>query len=130
MKITAPLWARIIVGLMGLILAVSSLVGGGFSPPGLSADTSAPLSAGYIYNSRNASLGVAMLIAAGFGAPEAIAVTMVARFMLEITDRVAMSPLYPIISAGNLLPPLIPAFIELSIAMVMLRLVLKKKESK
>ncbi len=33
MKITAPLWARIIVGLMGLALAVSSLIGGRFTPP-------------------------------------------------------------------------------------------------
>ncbi|MEI6290703.1 MAG: hypothetical protein WCP19_09745, partial [Chloroflexota bacterium] len=120
----------LIVGLMGLILVISSLVGGGFTPPGLSTDTSAPLSAGYIYNSRNLSLGAAMLIAAGFGAPEAIAATMAARFILEITDRVAMSPLYPTISAENLLPPLIPALIELSIAVVMVRLVLKKKESK
>ncbi|MCX6056875.1 MAG: hypothetical protein NTW69_01825 [Chloroflexi bacterium] len=126
MKIIAPLWARIIVGLMGLALAVSSLIGGGFTTPGLSTDTSAPLNAGYIYNSRNASLGVAMLIAAGFGAPEAIAATMIARFMLEITDRVAMSPLYPTITAGNLLPPLIPALIELSIAIFMLRLIFKK----
>lgn len=126
MKIIAPLWARIVVGLMGLALAVSSLIGGGFTPPGLSADTSAPLSAGYIYNSRNAALGVAMLIAAGFGAPEAIAATMIARFILEITDRVAMSPLYPTITAGNLLPPIIPALIELSIAIVMLRLAFKK----
>lgn len=126
MKISAPLWVRIIVGLMGLALAVSSLSGGGFTPPGLSTDTSAPLSAGYIYNSRNAALGVAMLIAAGFGAPEAIAATMIARFILEITDRVAMSPLYPTITAGNLLPPLIPALIELSIAVVMLRIIFKK----
>jgi hypothetical protein len=126
MKITAPLWARIIVGLMGVALAASSLIGGGFTPPGLSADTSAPLSAAYIYNSRNASLGVAMLIAAGFGAPEAIAATMIARFLLEITDRVAMSPLYPAITAGNVLPPLIPALIELSITIVMLRLAFKK----
>ena len=69
MKIIAPLWARILVGLMGLAPAVSSLVGGGFTPPGLNTDSSAPLSAAYIYNSRNTSLGVAMLIAAGFGAP-------------------------------------------------------------
>ncbi len=69
-----------------------------------------------------------MLIAAGFGAPEAIAATMIARFILEVTDRVAMSPLYPTITAGNLLPPLIPALIELSIAMAMLRIVLKSKK--
>ena len=126
MKIIAPLWARIVVGLMGLALAASSLIGGGFAPPGLSADISAPLNAGYIYNSRNGALGVAMLIAAGFGAPEAIAATMIAPFILEITDRVAMSPLYPTITAGNLLPPLIPALIELSIAIVMLRIIFKK----
>ena len=126
MKIIAPLWTRFLVGLMGLALAVSSLVGGGFTPPGLSADSSAPLSAAYIYNSRNATLGVAMLIAAGFGAPEAIAAVMVARFILEITDRIAMAPLYPTITAANLLPPLIPALIELFIASLMLRLVFRK----
>jgi len=126
MKIIAPLWARIIVGLFGLMFIGSSLIGGGFAPPGLSADMSAPLSAAYIYNSRNAALGVAMLIAAGFGSPEAIAATMFARFILEITDRVAMSPLYPTVTLGNLLPPLIPGLIELATAIVMLRLIFKK----
>jgi len=126
MKTIAPLWARVIVGLMGFVFLASSLIGGGFAPPGMSTDTSAPLSAGYIYNSRNAALGVAMLIAAGFGAPEAIAAVMFARFILEITDRVAMSPLYPAITLGNLLPPLIPGLIELSIAIVMLRIIFKK----
>ena len=67
-----------------------------------------------------------MLIATGFGAPEAIAAVMVARFILEITDRVAMSPLYPSITLGNLLSPLIPGLIELSIAIVMLRIIFKK----
>ena len=129
MKTIAPLWARIIVGLFGLVFVVSSLVSGGFTPPGMSTDTSAPLSAGYVYNSRNAALGVAMLIAAGFGAPEAIAAVMVARFILEITDRVAMSPLYPSITLGNLLPPLIPGLIELSIAIVMLRIIFKKNRN-
>lgn len=127
MKTIAPLWARIVVGLFGLIFVLTSFIGGGFTPPGLSTDISAPLSAGYIYNSRNAALGVAMLIAAGFGAPEAIAAVMFARFILEITDRVAMSPLYPTVTLGNLLPPLIPAIIELAIAVAMLRIIFKAK---
>lgn len=43
MKTIAPLWARIIVGLMGFVFLASSLIGGGFAPPGMSTDTSAPL---------------------------------------------------------------------------------------
>ena len=128
MKTIAPLWARLIVGFLGLTFVVSVFIGGGFTPTGMSSDTSAPLSAAYVYNSRNAALGVAMLIAAGFGAPEAIAAVMVARFILEITDRVAMSPLYPTVTLGNLLPPLIPGLIELLIAIVMLKTIFKKLE--
>jgi hypothetical protein len=71
-----------------------------------------------------------MLIAAGFGSPEAIAAVMVARFVLEITDRVAMSSLYPTITLGNLLPPLIPGLIEIFIIIVMLRIIYNRQKEK
>ena len=122
----APLWARIVVGLMGFLTVGLTLATGGFSPPGLSADVSAPMNALYLFNSRGAALGVGMLVAAIVGSPEAIATVMIVRFILEIVDRVAMSPLYPTITIGNLLPPLVPALIELVIIITMFRIVKSK----
>jgi hypothetical protein len=121
-----PLWVRIVVGLMGLLAVAFTLVSGGFAPPGLSADVSAPMNALYLFNSRGVALGVGMLVAAVVGAPEAIATVMIVRFILEIADRVAMSPLYPTIMVGNLLPPLVPALIELVIIITMFRIVKSK----
>ena len=113
---------------MGLALVVLSIVNGGFAPPGLSADVSAPMNAAYLFNSRNAALGAGMLTAALLASPEAIAATMIIRFILEIADRVVMSPLYPTVTLGNPLPPLIPALIELAIAVAMFRIVIKSRQ--
>ena len=111
---------------MGLLTVGLTLATGGFAPPGLSTDMSAPMNALYLFNSRGAALGVGMLVAAIVGSPEAIATVMIVRFILEIADRVAMSPLYPTITIGNLLPPLVPALIELAIIITMFRIVKSK----
>lgn len=127
--ILAPLWARIIVGLMGLLTVGLTLATGGFAPPGLSTDMSAPMNAMYLFNSRGAALGVGMLIAAIVGSPESIATVMVVRFILEIADRIAMSPLYPTITIGNLLPPLVPALLELAIVFTIFKVIRKRDKS-
>lgn len=107
------LWIRLVVGLLGGALVVLVVVPGGIVPPGLGQDSGAALSAGYLYTSRNAALGIGMLLAALLGRPSGIMSVLAIRFLLEISDRIAMNPLFPTLEWSNLLPPLAPAAIEL-----------------
>lgn len=114
-------WLRVIVALFGVAQALSSVWPGGFTPPGLSTDAGAPLNAQYVYNSRNGSVGVAMLVAAALASPEGTAVALSARLVLEVTDRIAMAPMYPQPNLGNTLPPILASTFEAALIVVALR---------
>ena len=126
-KIPIPLWVRIVVGLMGLLTVGFSFAPASFLLPGLSTDVSVPLNAAYLFHSRNIAIGIGMLIVSVFGSPESIAVVMFIRLMLEIADRFAMAPLFSTVTIGNLLAPLIPLLIELTVIVTLLGVLWKRR---
>jgi hypothetical protein len=119
-----PTWVRIVAGLIALLNLVYGL-SGYISPstilPGLSADTAASLNAAYIFSARNVAIGIALVIVSLVGVPEAIAIVMIIRFLVESQDLVLS------IIAGNnaaaLLMPTVFIVVELTIIVTMFKIV-------